>query len=89
MERGLISVIILNYNNGDYITDSIYEKKYGTGYLISTAVEDEMNNAFKEALKQFKGTPIIKPSVGIEKADLDGVKYIFTIYKSAQNDLPV
>lgn len=57
---------------------NIYEKKYGTGYLISTAVEDEMNNAFKKALEQFDGTPIIRPSVAVEKADSEGVKYIFT-----------
>lgn len=37
-----------------------------------------MNEAYVKALKEFKGEPIMQPTVGIEKADETGVTYVFT-----------
>lgn len=37
-----------------------------------------MNEAYVKALKEFKGEPIMQPTVGIEKADETGAIYVFT-----------
>ena len=57
---------------------SVFEKKYGKATLVAEAVEDEMQNAYMKALDKFKEMPIIQPTVGIEKADEEGVTYVFT-----------
>lgn len=57
---------------------SVYEKKYGKQALVVEAVDNYMNDAYMKALEKFKGVPIIQPTVGIEKADEEGVTYKFT-----------
>lgn len=57
---------------------SVYEKKYGKQALVVEAVDASMQDAYKEALEKFKGEPIIQPTVAIEKADEEGVIYVFT-----------
>ena len=37
-----------------------------------------MQDAYKKALDKFKGEPIIQPTVAIQKADEEGVVYVFT-----------
>mgnify|MGYP002543723159 FL=1 len=57
---------------------NIYEQKYGKQSIIVEAVDSCMNEAYVKALKEFKGEPIMQPTVGIEKADETGVIYVFT-----------
>ena len=57
---------------------SVYEKKYGKQALVVEAVDASMQDAYKEALEKFKGEPILQPTVAIEKADEEGVIYVFT-----------
>ncbi len=57
---------------------NIYEKKYGKQALVVEAVDNFMQDAYKKALDKFKGEPIIQPTVSIQKADEEGVVYVFT-----------
>lgn len=57
---------------------SVYEKKYGKQALVVEAVDASMQDAYKKALEEFKGEPIMQPTVAIEKADEEGVTYVFT-----------
>lgn len=57
---------------------NIYEQKYGKQSIVVEAVDSCMNEAYVKALKEFKGEPIMQPTVGIEKADETGVTYVFT-----------
>lgn len=56
----------------------VFEKKYGKASLVAEAVEGKMQDAYKEALEKFKGDAIMQPTVAIEKADDEGVCYVFT-----------
>ena len=56
----------------------VFEKKYGKQSLVVEAVEDNMQPSYAKALKEFKGDAIMQPTVAIEKADVDGVVYVFT-----------
>ncbi len=58
----------------------IFEKKYGKQALVVDAVDVAVKDAYDEALKEFKGEPIVRPGVAVEKADENGVtfKFIFT-----------
>lgn len=58
----------------------VYERKYGKSSLVVEAVDMAVSDAYTKALKEFKGEPIIQPSVAIDKADEEGViyKFIFT-----------
>ncbi len=57
---------------------NIYEQKYGKQSIVVEAVDSCMNEAYVKALKEFKGEPIMQPTVGIEKADETGAIYVFT-----------
>lgn len=57
---------------------NIYEQKYGKQSIVVEAVDSCMNEAYVKALKEFKGEPIMQPTVGIEKVDETGVIYVFT-----------
>ncbi len=57
---------------------SVFEKKYGKQSLVVEAVDACMQDAYKEALEKFKGEPIMQPTVAIDKADEEGVVYVFT-----------
>lgn len=57
---------------------NIYEQKYGKQSIVVESVDSCMNEAYVKALKEFKGEPIMQPTVGIEKADETGVTYVFT-----------
>lgn len=57
---------------------NVYEQKYGKQSIVVEAVDSCMNEAYVKALKEFKGEPIMQPTVGIEKADETGVIYVFT-----------
>lgn len=57
---------------------NIYEQKYGKQSIVVEAVDSCMNEAYVKALKEFKGEPIMQPTVAIEKADETGVTYVFT-----------
>ena len=57
---------------------NISEQKYGKQSIVVEAVDSCMNEAYVKALKEFKGEPIMQPTVGIEKADETGVTYVFT-----------
>lgn len=57
---------------------NIYEQKYGKQSIVVETVDSCMNEAYVKALKEFKGEPIMQPTVGIEKADETGVIYVFT-----------
>ncbi len=57
---------------------NIYEQKYGKQSIVVEAVDSCMNEAYVKALKEFKGEPIMQPTVGIEKSDETGVIYVFT-----------
>lgn len=57
---------------------SVYEKKYGKQSLVVEAVDSSMQDAYKKALEKFNGDPIMQPTVAIEKADEEGVCYVFT-----------
>lgn len=56
----------------------VFEKKYGKAALVMDATEDATQKAYKKALDEFQGEPIIQPTVAIEKADENGVTYKFT-----------
>ncbi len=56
----------------------VFEKKYGKQSLVVEAVDSSMQDAYKKALEKFKKDPIIQPTVAIEKADTEGVTYVFT-----------
>ena len=57
---------------------NIYEQKYGKASLVMEAVDNSMQEAYSKALEEFKGEPILQPTVAIEKADEEGVVYVFT-----------
>ena len=57
---------------------NIYEQKYGKQSLVVEAVEMSMQEAYEKALNEYKGDVIMQPTVAIEKADIDGVTYVFT-----------
>lgn len=57
---------------------NIYEQKYGKASLVAEAVDNNMQDAYTKALEEFKGNPIVQPTVAIEKADEEGVTYVFT-----------
>ena len=59
---------------------SVFEKKYGKQSLVVEAVDNCMQEAYQKALEKFKETPIVQPTVAIDKADEDGViyKFVFT-----------
>ncbi len=57
---------------------NIYEQKYGKSSLVVEAVDNNMQEAYTKALEKFKGDPIVQPTVAIEKADEEGVVYVFT-----------
>lgn len=57
---------------------NIYEQKYGKASLVMEAVDNSMQEAYSKALEEFKGDPIVQPTVAIEKADEEGVVYVFT-----------
>lgn len=56
----------------------VFEKKYGKQTLVVEAVDALMQEAYVKALDEFKGDPIMQPTVAIEKADETGVIYVFT-----------
>lgn len=56
----------------------VFEKKYGKQSLVVEAVDALMQEAYVKALDEFKGEPIMQPTVAIEKADETGVIYVFT-----------
>lgn len=56
----------------------VYEKKYGKSQLVIEAVDLAMEDAYKKALDKFKGSPILQPTVAIDKVDEEGVSYLFT-----------
>ena len=56
----------------------VYEKKYGKSQLVIEAVDLAMEDAYKKALDKFKGSPILQPTVAINKVDEEGVSYLFT-----------
>lgn len=57
---------------------NIYEQKYGKASLVMEAVDNTMQEAYSKALDEFKGEPIVQPTVAIEKADEESVVYVFT-----------
>lgn len=57
---------------------NVFEKKYGKQSLVVEAVDGAMQEAYVKALDKFKGEPIMQPTVAIEKADSEGVVYVFT-----------
>ena len=57
---------------------NIFEKKYGKATIISQAVEDQMQEAYKKALDKFSGDPIIQPTVAIKEVNDEKVTYLFT-----------
>lgn len=57
---------------------NVFEKKYGKQSLVVEAVDGAMQEAYVKALDKFKGEPIMQPTVAIEKADEEGVVYVFT-----------
>lgn len=57
---------------------NVFEKKYGKQSLVVEAVDGSMQEAYVKALDKFKGEPIMQPTVAIEKADEEGVVYVFT-----------
>lgn len=59
---------------------NVFEKKYGKQSLVVEAVDACMQDAYKKALDEFKGEPIMQPTVAIDKADETGViyKFVFT-----------
>lgn len=56
----------------------VFEKKYGKQALVAEAVDEAARKAFEKALDEFKGEPIIQPTVAVDKADESGVVYKFT-----------
>lgn len=59
---------------------NVFEKKYGKQSLVVEAVDACMQEAYVKALDEFKGDPIMQPTVAIDKADEIGVvyKFVFT-----------
>ena len=57
---------------------NIYEQKYGKHSLVVEAVDMCMEEAYQKALKEYKGDIIMQPTLAIEKADIEGVTYVFT-----------
>ncbi len=59
---------------------NVFEKKYGKQSLVVEAVDACMQEAYVKALDEFKGDPIMQPTVAIDKADETGVvyKFVFT-----------
>ena len=57
---------------------NIYEQKYGKSGLVVEAVDNAMQKAYEKALEKFDGEPIVRPTVGIDKADEESAIYVFT-----------
>lgn len=59
---------------------SVYEKKYGKQALIAEAVDEYMQEAYVKAIGKLKESPILRPTVSLDKVDEDGViyKFVFT-----------
>ena len=59
----------------------IYIKKMGIESLYMDAVDNIMDEAYKEALNKAKTTPVIEPTLDIKAINQDEVTFVFTIIK--------
>ena len=57
---------------------SIFEKKYGTGEIISTAMEKLVDNRYREIITTENLVPVVEPKLEIVKADDDGFEVNMT-----------
>ncbi len=57
----------------------IYIKKMGIESLYMDAVDNIMDEAYKEALNKAKTTPVIEPTLDIKAINQDEVTFVFTI----------
>ena len=57
---------------------NVFEKKYGTGDIITTAMEDMIDVRYKEAIVKDKLMPILEPKLEIVSADDNGFEVNMT-----------
>ena len=57
---------------------NIFEKKYGTGDIISEAMEEMVDVKYKEAIIKDKLMPVVEPKLEIVKADDNGFEVNMT-----------
>lgn len=57
---------------------NVFEKKYGTGDIISEAMEDLVQNKYSEVIITEKLIPVIEPKLEIVKADDEGFEVNMT-----------
>lgn len=65
------------FRNGK-IPRNVFEKKYGTGEIISTAMEDMIDVKYRETIMNEKIIPVVEPKLDIVKADDDGFEVNMT-----------
>lgn len=57
---------------------NVYEKKFGTGDIISTAMEDMVDKKYSEVIIKEKLVPVVEPKLDIVNADENGFEVNFT-----------
>ena len=57
---------------------NIFEKKYGTGDIISTAMEDMVDKKYREVVISEKLVPVVEPKLEIVSADDNGFEVNMT-----------
>ena len=81
-----LEVLVKSLENGDIALDDAI-KSFTEAMNLAKDCDKELKDAEKAlteivsedgTLKEFKGEPIMQPTVGIEKADETGVIYVFT-----------
>ena len=57
---------------------SVFEKKYGTADIISTAMEDKVQEKYAKTITEEKLFPVVEPKLEIVKADDEGFEVNMT-----------
>lgn len=57
---------------------SVFEKKYGTGDIISTAMEEMVEKKYAQTIVEEKLVPVVEPKLEIVKADDEGFEVNMT-----------
>ena len=57
---------------------NVFEKKFGTGDIISTAMEEMVEKKYAETIVEEKLVPVVEPKLEIVKADDDGFEVNMT-----------
>ena len=76
-EKVVKKVKVDGFRNGK-VPRAIFEKKYGTGEIISEAMEDMVDKKYKEIILNDKIIPVVEPKLEIVGADDNGFEVNMT-----------